>query len=159
YLLVRTRHRLALVQTGSRIDPALCPLVGLDELKSRGRTELVRVVFPLTGLDAKDLPAVLQAQLGPFGEMTSAAGHLIARGPAGSLREFVKVVHALEQGAREATVTLDHKCRYVKAGEARKVLEQLLGGSPKDGAKGNRLALVSDDRTNTLHVRGLAEQV
>src|SRR5262249_24312432 len=62
HLLIRTRERLTLVPTDGRIDPTLCPLVGLGELKPRGRTELVRVILPLTGLDAKEAAVVLKSQ-------------------------------------------------------------------------------------------------
>jgi type II secretory pathway component GspD/PulD (secretin) len=159
YLLVRTRDRLALVQSDGRLDATLCPLVGVGELKSRGRTELVRVIVPLTGLDAKEAAAVLKGQLGPFGEVTPAAGQLIVRDTAGSVRQALKIVHALEQGRQDTSVTHTHKCQHVKADEARLLLEQLFGGPPKAGAKGRGFSLTSAPRTNTLHVRGPVELV
>ncbi len=69
------------------------------------------------------------------------------------------VVQRAEVGQQPGTITHAYKCVHVPAGEAQRMLVQLLGGDGQKGAKGGRLALVADERTNTLFVRASAERV
>src|SRR5262249_21266611 len=69
-LLVRRTGSLTLVPADARPDPALVPHVKIEDLASRGRTELVRVVLTMRTLHANDMAPEVKKLLGPFGDVT-----------------------------------------------------------------------------------------
>src|SRR5947209_5344634 len=79
--------------------------------------------------------------------------------PAAAWWQKFLVVQKGKAGRQPGTITHAYKCIYVPAGEALTMLERLLGGDGPRGARGGRLALVADARTNTLFARGPAERV
>jgi Bacterial type II/III secretion system short domain len=92
YLLVRRERSLTLVAMDEKVQPSLVPLVPLNELPSRGRTELVRIILPLAGMNARDAAATAKTLLGPFGEITPLTNHLVLRDTAGNLAQILEVL-------------------------------------------------------------------
>jgi type II secretory pathway component GspD/PulD (secretin) len=151
WILVRGPHSLRLVPADEQFDPSLAPIVDPDELPRRGRSEVVRVILPLEKGDAKDAVVAIKTLQGPFGQAAAVGKWLLLRDTAANLQQIVKVVHMIGVAGAAGPVTLDYKCKYIKATEASQVLENLMG-------RGS-ITLVPDDRNNTLNLRGPAERV
>jgi type II secretory pathway component GspD/PulD (secretin) len=159
HLLVRRANSFQLVAADERLDPALVPLVAPDELRQRGKTEIVSTLLPLGAVEAKEALAAVKSLLGPFGEARPVGNRLLLRDAAGNLLKVVRVLQEAETDGAGGTVSFAYTCKHVKAGEARRIIEELLGGG-RPGAKGGAgLTAVIDENTNTLHLRGPAERV
>ena len=85
-----------------KIDPTRLPFVRPDELGKRGRSELVRVIFPLTHLSAPEAIPDVRKLLGTFGtaEALEKANQLLLCDTAGNLRRVQELIQQLEE--REA---------------------------------------------------------
>src|SRR5207248_4578742 len=70
--------------------------------------------------------------------------------PTGAWWQVLQVAQKPEAGKQPGAAIHSHKCVHVTAAEAQRMLERLLEGDGPQGAKGGRLALVADPRTNTL---------
>lgn len=159
YVLIRRPASLQLVPADEKLDAALAPLVRPDELSQRGKTEIVRTILPLDGVEAKEALAAVKSLLGPFGEAIPLGNRLLLRDTVGNLRQIVRLLQEVGTPAAPAAVTFAYPCKFIKAAEARKILEELVG-TPPARAKGNgRFSMSIDERTNTLHIRGSANQV
>ena len=80
YLLIRRPATLQLMPADEKLAAALVPLVRPDELSQRGRTEIVRTILPLDGVEAKEALAAVKSLLGPFGEALPLDGGLVVAG-------------------------------------------------------------------------------
>jgi RNA polymerase sigma factor (sigma-70 family) len=103
YLLMRRAKSVTLVPADETIDPTLIPEVTLQELRKRGKTELVALVVPLMFVQAKDIAPEIKKLLGPFGSVVplDISNQLLVRDTAGNLLRIDAVIHASE--ARAAT--------------------------------------------------------
>jgi type II secretory pathway component GspD/PulD (secretin) len=102
YILVRRADIVILLEADGKIDPTLLPRVQLDDLEKRGQTELVRVVVPLTALNAKEVSLDIRKMLGLFGKVVvlETGNQLILQDMAGNLRLILQIIKDTE--AREA---------------------------------------------------------
>jgi RNA polymerase sigma factor (sigma-70 family) len=102
YALIRGSGSFTVVPADERIDPALVPLVPLDSLAKRGKTELVAVVLPLTHVVAKELAPDVKKMAGPFGGVVvlDKANQLIVQDSVMHLQQIRQMIADVE--AREA---------------------------------------------------------
>jgi hypothetical protein len=107
YLLVRLENTFTVLRAGQKIDSALVPRVGLADLATRGKTELVSAVIPLKKLKATDIAPDVQKQLGPFGDIVvlEKSNQLLLRDTAGKLGQIHAMLTELEN--REAEMKRD----------------------------------------------------
>jgi type II secretory pathway component GspD/PulD (secretin) len=103
FILVRRATSFTVLPADEKIDPTLIPLVRLDELNKRGRTELVRVVIPLTNVNAVEVAPDIEKLLGPFGRVVplNAANQLVVTDTAGNLRLIVQTITDIEARAAD----------------------------------------------------------
>jgi type II secretory pathway component GspD/PulD (secretin) len=69
YLLVRRNQFLVVLNIDEGIPPNLIPNVALDELKNRGKNEIMRIRVPLAGIEADQAAREVEALLGPQGNV------------------------------------------------------------------------------------------
>lgn len=69
YLLVRRNQFLVVLNIDEGIPPNLIPNVSLDELKNRGKNEIMRIRVPLAGIEADQAAREVEALLGPQGNV------------------------------------------------------------------------------------------
>jgi type II secretory pathway component GspD/PulD (secretin) len=98
-LLIRRDKSFNLVPTDEKIDPSLVPRVAIDDLASRGKTELVSVVVPLRKLKAADIAGDLEKLVGPFGKVTALGrlNQLVVQDQAGNLTQIYATIKGLEE--------------------------------------------------------------
>jgi len=68
-LIIRRAASFTVVRADEPLDPALVATVGLDNLDKRAKTELVRVIMPLTNLNAREFAPAAKKMMGPFGQV------------------------------------------------------------------------------------------
>src|SRR5262249_3870266 len=73
-------------------DASLAPLSKPDELARRGKTEIVRVLLPLAGVEPKEALAAVKSMQGPFGQALPVGKRLLLRDTVTNLRQIVGVV-------------------------------------------------------------------
>jgi type II secretory pathway component GspD/PulD (secretin) len=116
-------------------------------------------VLSLSTVEAKEALAVARSLMGPFGQALPFGNRLLLRDTAGNLQQIVRALAEVETEGGGAVGSLSYKCLYIKASEARRLLEELLG-KPDSRVKGaGQFTLSTDERTNTLHLRGSAERL
>jgi type II secretory pathway component GspD/PulD (secretin) len=157
YLLVRRPHSLQLVPADEPFDAALAPLIAPDAVSAHGQTEIVRMMLPLTGVEAKDILPAIKSLQGPFGEARPVGTRLLVRDTVANLRQIINVVQ--EAGMAEPG-HLRYVCKYIKAPDARRVLEELLG-DPANGKSIRRpnVFFAIDERDNALLLSGPAQKI
>jgi type II secretory pathway component GspD/PulD (secretin) len=133
-LLVRRTRSLTLVPADARLDPMLVPHVKVDDLASRGRTELVRVVLTMRTLNANDMAPEVKKLLGPFGEVTVIGNRLIVTDTAATIRQLISILRETDgrEGPAETTgnvrtITLEQGNAAVLAEELERLLKLLRG--------------------------------
>lgn len=87
-LLIRRHMTFVVVPTDKPIDRDLVPRVALDDLRTRGRTELVEAIFAVTGADILDAAEELKKLSGPFGSVTPHKNVLLVRDTAGNIAKM-----------------------------------------------------------------------
>jgi type II secretory pathway component GspD/PulD (secretin) len=151
FMLVRRPASLLLVSAEEPLDAALSPLVRPDELSARGKTEVVRVVLPVDAAHAKEVLTAVKSMQGPFGHVLPVGKQLVVRDTVANLRQIVRLVQEVAPAEAPPAASASYTCRFVKAADARQVLEEIFGRG--------RLSIAADDRTNTLHLRGSPEGI
>ena len=129
FLLIRRDQSFLLVPATERIDPSLVPRVSEADLAKRGNTEMVSVVIPLRGLVAEDMTSEVKDLLGPFGKVVDlkTANQLVITDTARNLRLIVKTLRDIEENEKGQAETFSYVCKYVRARDAERILEKLLG--------------------------------
>ncbi|MCI0461115.1 MAG: hypothetical protein L0Z62_29550 [Gemmataceae bacterium] len=156
FVLVRGERTLTLLPANEPIDGALTPLVPVETLDRRGRSEIVRVVLSAGAAGPEDFAPEVRRLLGRFGRVTPFGNRLVVSDTVGNLRQIVRLLREVEESSEDRGV-LAHKCRFVRAADAQHLLEQLLGAN-RGGKAGPALTVVADERSNSLYLHGPAAQ-
>jgi type II secretion system protein D len=129
YLIIRRSASFTIVPSDEKIDPALLPRLTLDELSTRGDSELVSVVMPLKSLVAEDYRAEVKQMMGPFGEAVALAeaNQLLLQDTVRNLKRIYSTTKDLEDKDKANSGELSYKCKYIKARVAAEMLQKLLG--------------------------------
>jgi len=103
-LLVRRDTTFTVLPADGKFDPILVPRVRLQDLATRGRTELVSVVLPVTGFKAKVIAPEIKQLLGTFGQIVvlENANELVLQDTAGNLRQIQQMYKEMEERYAEA---------------------------------------------------------
>lgn len=128
YVLIRRDTSFTILPADEKIDPALVPRIALEDLKDRGKTEMVSVVLKLKALISTDFAPEVKKMMGPFGEVVPLAqsNQLVMQDTAGNLRRILKMVQE-DEGADTEADTFSHTCVYIRASQAEQLLKNLLG--------------------------------
>jgi RNA polymerase sigma factor (sigma-70 family) len=99
FFLIRRPASFNVLLADEKIDPTLLPQIAPDELDKRGKTELVRVMLPLTSLNAKDIGPEVKKMMGPFGEVivVGFSNSLLLQDTAGNLARIRQTIQAVER--------------------------------------------------------------
>jgi type II secretory pathway component GspD/PulD (secretin) len=188
YYLINRERSFTIVPADEKIDPSnLDSLKSPEELTSRGRTELVRVTFPLKTLVAEDVAPEVKKMMGPFGDVVAmnTANQLILQDTVANLLRIKKTLDDVEKDSTGKGGSLSYKCKWIKAAEAERILKELLGpdgktvlaratpspggfprgmggAPPPQPVQLNKLRMhfvTSNERTNTVLVTGPADKV
>ena len=131
YLLIRRPRSFTIVSADKQVDPAILPRITIKELADHGNTEMVSVVLPLkeAGMLADELAPEVKKMMGPFGEVVAmeAANQLILQDTVGNIRRIYKTIKDIEENETGKADSFTHKCKYIKATDAEKILDKLLG--------------------------------
>ncbi|AWM40676.1 Type II secretion system protein D precursor [Gemmata obscuriglobus] len=126
FLLIR-RHMTFFIQpSDEKIDPTLLPRIALDELPSRGRTEIVQIVLPVKGMVVTDSIDELKKLLTPFGTMiplTQPNSYLV-QDTVGNIIRIQKTLRDIEE--KDGADNLTHVCKYRRPQELAEVLAKLM---------------------------------
>jgi type II secretory pathway component GspD/PulD (secretin) len=137
-LLIRGKHDFQLIPLDpTKLDPTSLPRVTKSELDQHGDTELVILELPLETLNASDVARELAPNnvpanrklLGPLGQVVVIPGtnHLILRDTVQTLRNIVHFLDDAEEFEKKKGGVFKHKCIYVRAKDAERILKDLLG--------------------------------
>ncbi|HET6575330.1 MAG TPA: secretin N-terminal domain-containing protein, partial [Fimbriiglobus sp.] len=132
FILVRGEQSFTLHPADLKVPPELIPQASVEDLPSRGRTEMVQVFIPLKTLSAEEIaPQIKQAKLlsnfgdiGPLG-----ASHVVVQDKVGNVQNILNYLKDLETGSGVGD-TLTYQCKYISALKAAEELRTLL--SDKD---------------------------
>jgi general secretion pathway protein D len=147
-ILMRGPREFSLIQLpnrGTKLDPSKLPRVSVDELDQHGETELVSLEYHLDVLLADTIATELQRKniLSPYGEAMALPGsnQLVLRDTVQNLRNIIHFLHEAEDAEKKRGSGFSYTCQYIKASEAEKILEKLLGVSaaaaPQPGQPGH----------------------
>src|SRR5262249_23607311 len=133
FYMINRERSFTLVPADEKIDETLLPRIGVEELETRGRTELVSLQLPLKTLVAEDVAPEVTKMMGPFGSCVAmkTGNQLILRDTVGTLRRIKQTIDSIEKGDSVKAGSLSHKCEWIKASEAERILKSLLG-DPKE---------------------------
>ncbi len=134
-LLVRRTGSLTLVPADARLDPMLVPHVKIEDLASRGRTELVRVVLTMRTPNANDMAPQVKKLLGPFGDVTVISNRLVVTDTAATIRQLLSILRETDGRDPPAeaatgnvrTIMLEQGNAAVLAEELERMLKLLRG--------------------------------
>lgn len=129
FILLRRDASFTVVPADVAIDPAIVPRVRVDDLASRGATEIVQVIVQLKSLVAEDIAPEVMKMMGPFREVTALnqSNQLVLQDSAKTLRRVIDTIEQMESSEGGKNESFSHECKYIKARDAERVLKELLG--------------------------------
>src|SRR5262249_24379922 len=146
-----------------------------EELKDRGDTEVVSILYPLETLNAEDIaPEVQKMMWGPFSKITvlGTTNTLLLQGTAEMLKVLDGTLKFLQDQQRGDTASYHRRCKYSTASQAAQRLRDhlgdqrqevtIVGGQGKEQTKRvkTRFYNVSfDEASNTVFITGSAAKV
>lgn len=131
FLLVRKDMSFTVVPVDEKdkIDGSMVSQVTLEELPSRGKTEIVKLILRLKSpLNAAESLPEIKAMLSPFGTVVplATANAIVIQDQAGYIRNIVGVLKDVEDGDSKKSDSLTYICKYIRAYKAAEVLRNLL---------------------------------
>src|SRR5438105_3905639 len=129
FMLIRREASFTIVAADEVIPDSLLPRIRVEDLASRGKTEMVSVVLQLNALVAEDMTTEVRKMMGPFGDVIalSKSNQLLLRDTAGNLARIAKTIDDIEKNEKGQNESFSHTCIYIKAREAERMLKDLLG--------------------------------
>ncbi len=123
FILIRRQVTFFIHPSDEPIDPTLVSRIEPSELNSRGKSEIVQVLIPLTTLNIEDTAPEISKILTPFGKLSSLAktNTLVIMDTAGNLARIYDLILKLETNDNGESYT--HKCIYKKAQDIAEALK------------------------------------
>ena len=151
-ILIRRQVSFITHPSDEKIDASEVPRLELNELSSRGKTELVQVLFPLKSLTVEDTAPEIQRLLSPFGTVSSLskANTLVVLDTAGNVSRIHNMIQDIE-GSYSSTLV----CKHKKALEVADHLKTLLATLEIEKA----VTFAVDEKANSIKVTGPPEKV
>jgi type II secretory pathway component GspD/PulD (secretin) len=134
FVLVRRDQFLVVLNIDNPIPPNLIPQVSPEELASRGKNELLSVIFPLNGQDLTTVAEEVKAMLGPQGKVVTLAkaNRLMVMDIGANLRRINTLLNGPD--GESANVAAGFKAfllKHISATEAEKTIRDLFGLAPR----------------------------
>ncbi len=129
FVLVRRDDFLVCISIDEEIAPNLVPVIGSDELLSRGKNELLTVVFPLEGVDVQLIAKEIEQVKGPQGKVVGmqTTNSLLVTDIGTNLRRIQTLLAGATRGGPNDLVFKPYTMKYLNASDAESVLRGLLG--------------------------------
>lgn len=129
FVLVRRDDFLVCISIDEEIAPNLVPVIGADELLSRGKNELLTVVFPLEGVDVQLIAKEIEQVKGPQGKVVGmqTTNSLLVTDIGTNLRRIQTLLAGATRGGPNDLVFKPYTMKYLNASDAELVLRGLLG--------------------------------
>lgn len=129
YILVRRDRFLVCINIDDRagIPPNMIPTVTVEELRTRGRNELMSVVFPLGTVNIDDIVKEVTQLLGPQGKVVGlkSTNSVVVTDIGGNLRRVETLLEG--SSSSDAPVFRSYTLQFVAADEAELMVKALLG--------------------------------
>jgi general secretion pathway protein D len=127
FIIVRRERSFGVYPADVPPPPGILPTVDADDLKHRGKTELVRCTITVkTVLAEQIVPEIKKLLTKGFGTVESfGASLLIITDKVSNLENIIDKIKKLEGGIGLAD-TLSYECKYIRAAEAANQLKVLL---------------------------------
>jgi type II secretion system protein D len=128
YYLINGERVFTVVPADEKIDPILLPQLTPRQLADHGDTEIVRLILPLTSLNAEDMAPRLGAIMGPFHEAVAMPGNrLVLQDTVGNIRRVMDTLKDIEESEKTQSDSYSHVCKYIRARDGEKILRTLMG--------------------------------
>ena len=129
FVLVRRDDFLVCISIDEEIAPNLVPVISSDELATRGKNELLTVVFPLEGVDVEQIAKEIEQVKGPQGKVVGmkTTNSLLVTDIGTNLRRIQSLLSGATRGGPNDLVFKPYSMRHLPATEAEQVLRGLLG--------------------------------
>lgn len=133
YCLVRRDDFLVCISIDDPIPPSLIPNVSPDDLESRGKNELLTVIFPLEGVDVTQMAAEVHEIKGPQGKVVGlkSTNSLLVTDIGTNLiriRDMLKGVTA--RGGPNDISFRSYPVKHIEVTDAEAIVRALLGVTP-----------------------------
>lgn len=131
-LLYRDEFLVCLNYDTGDIPPNLIPNVASEELESRGRNELLTVLFQLEGVDVNQIATEVAAIKGPQGKVVglpSSSSVLVTDIGSNLIRIRELLAEVTADGGPDAQTFKPYQIRYIAASEADQLLKAAMGMS------------------------------
>jgi type II secretion system protein D len=127
FILIRRQISFYIHPSDEKIDASWVPRIELNELHTRGRTELVQVIIPLKTLSVEETAPEVQRLLSPFGMVSSLSklNALVVLDTAGNIKRILETLQKVETELSQGDI-LTHVCKYKRAQEVAEHLKTLL---------------------------------
>ena len=185
HTLVRRDNSLTMVPA-DEVPPWIVQRIRVEELSSRGKTEIVEVIIDLnkSGLNADEFAAPFKRALGDFAKVTpiDPTNSLIVQAPVRSLLNTRFLWDPKDPDKSSETLTHTHKCTFIRCTMAKAALMESLvpsstvvdvktsaptpdpmgGGRPPQGTVQRRVkihTIVADRSTNSVIIHGPADKI
>jgi general secretion pathway protein D len=124
FILIRRNVTFFIHPSDDPLDPTLVSRIEPAELSTRGKTEIVQVLIPLTTLNVDDTGPEITKLLTPFGKLSTLAktNTLVIMDTAGNLARIYSMIQSIENN-KEGGESLTHKCIYKKAQDIAETLK------------------------------------
>ncbi len=149
YLLIRRDRNFTLVRADEKINPDLLPKVSPADLDSHGNTEIVQCNVTLLSMDAETNAPKFKKLMGDFAEVIPMPGNrLVLQGTVGNIKIVLKEIDESEKG--NAATSYSHKCKWVQARDAERMLRRLLGDTTPEPTQAQADSSSSRDRNSSM---------
>ena len=146
YTLIRRDRMLMVVNLKDGIPEGIVPRVSIDDLKKRGRFEMVSVLLPLGRRNAEEINKEISPLLGPYGKGVPLAktNQLLVTDTAGILQAIEAMIRSMPEPAEQEQPIQHGDGKIKKPGEPKLVVYPLKSADPKVAQKVLKTLLPDD---------------
>lgn len=188
FMIIRRQASMIIWPADEALDAQLIRPVTVEQLPELGKTEMVKLTYPLKQLTAESFAPGVKKMMGPFGQVIplEEANRLVLIDNVANLREIIRTIQDIEDREGQQAMSWSHKCKYSKATQVAEKLREMLGdpqkielaiqgikgggdrpggGGPGGGGfSGGKVkvkmhAIAADERTNTVFVSGPPDKI
>lgn len=130
YCLVRRDEFLVCVNIDEPIPPSLIPIVAPSDLESRGRNELLTVIFPLEGVDVEQIASEVNNIRGPQGKVVGlkSTNSILVTDIGSNLRRIKNLlVDVTARGGPNDVTFKSYQVQHIPVSDAEVIVRNLLG--------------------------------
>jgi type II secretion system protein D len=123
-VIIRRSQTFLVHPADERLPPELVSMITIDELATRGDTEVVQVIVPLSTVVAEDIAPQMKKLLSSFGTASAfGSDQVIILDKAKNIRNIQHYIKSIEENNKDQ---FNHQCKYVRASAAAEQLRTLL---------------------------------